>query len=562
MFRLNEEHRQQSLFSFVDRLPESVRKRLLASEEALFYEQVFCRINERQFAHLYAASEASRPNAPVNVMVGALLLMQLKDWTFEELFDELSFNLATRYALGMADFEVPVMCPATLFNFQRKVRSWDEAHGTNTWEGLLEELTAHFVEALGVSAWVQRADSTLVGSNIRRYGRVDLLVTVLRRMHEELSEEDRERWKERFAPWLKEEFCRGIRPSKVEETLADLGEHYHWMVDTLEAGYGDTESYGLVERVFREHFHRWEDVTAVRDEPASDTLQSPDDPEATYRKKGDQISRGYVLHVSETAVPEQPVQLITDVSVEPNTTDDAKLLGERLPGLADRYPELEEYHTDAAYGSPANDAVMEERGILHVQTAVKGAKAKNPSMHVEEVGPSSYQVTCGAGRTEEALLEGKSFRATFPGALCDRCPLRKKCPARRLNSGDRSYRFTHADYLRWKRHRALESLPPERQKLRPNVEATIREFKHPMRRGKLRVKGLQAARRVLYLKAVMINFRRLRKYMRTHGERPDSGPFFGPNLPCSGQLRLLAFIFAAICCFIRRNPGITVKVLR
>ena len=46
------------------------------------------------------------------------------------------------------------------------------------------------------------------------------------------------------------------------------------------------------------------------------TLQSPDDREATYRKKGNEAARGYVANISETCHPENEVQLITSVSVE------------------------------------------------------------------------------------------------------------------------------------------------------------------------------------------------------------------------------------------------------
>jgi len=73
MFRKNEEHRQQSFFSGHYLLPDSMQHRLLTSWAETFYQELFCRIDEEIFAPLYS-EEASRPNVPVNVLVGAEIL--------------------------------------------------------------------------------------------------------------------------------------------------------------------------------------------------------------------------------------------------------------------------------------------------------------------------------------------------------------------------------------------------------------------------------------------------------------------------------------------------------
>ncbi len=65
-------------------------------------------------------------------------------------------------------------------------------------------------------------------------------------------------------------------------------------------------------------------------------LLSPDDPEATYRRKGARPFRGYVTNLTETSEPANPFQLIVEVQTAPNTTEDADLLIEALPGLKAR----------------------------------------------------------------------------------------------------------------------------------------------------------------------------------------------------------------------------------
>lgn len=506
------------MFTFIDSLPPASRKLLLASEEAAFYEHVFCKIDERLFAGLYSSTNRSRPNAPVNVMVGALLLMQLKNWTYQELFANIGLNLATRYALGLRDFADQPMCPATLFNFQRKVREDAAETGAHKFEEVFDRLTAFYLERTGIDTSVQRGDSTMVGSNIRAYGRIELLVEVIRRMYRVLSEEDQNLYQERFNPYTQGEtgeFCYRLRPSDVQGTLADLGEFYMWMVDTLEAEYGHAEIYRIVCRVFAEHFALYDKITVVREreELSSSNLQSPDDAEATYREKGKKKSRGYSVHVSETCHPENKANLVTDVAVVTNNTDDGKILEGRLEKMQEKTPELKEYHTDAAYGNEENDRWMDEAGITHIQTAIRGRLAEMP-MDVEAVGEDVYAVTCSAGHTERSTPAGQGFKVIFSHTVCASCPLQARCPARRRTDGSRSYHFNREVYLRQRRHRALEHLPEERKKLRPNVEATVREFKHPMRNEKVRVRGLVAVSQTMFAKALMINFKRFRRYLR------------------------------------------------
>jgi hypothetical protein len=48
------------------------------------------------------------------------------------------------------------------------------------------------------------------------------------------------------------------------------------------------------------------------------------------------------------------LNLLTDVAVCSNNTDDSKILNVRLEQRKDKTPELEELHNDRAYGSEDN----------------------------------------------------------------------------------------------------------------------------------------------------------------------------------------------------------------
>jgi len=60
---------------------------LRGSWAAAFAEHVFSRINEDRFAVLYSQDTASRPNTPVNVVIGAMVLKQAYGLTDEEVVE-------------------------------------------------------------------------------------------------------------------------------------------------------------------------------------------------------------------------------------------------------------------------------------------------------------------------------------------------------------------------------------------------------------------------------------------------------------------------------------------
>jgi hypothetical protein len=80
MFRRNDQHLQRPLISDLDGLPPKLKARLEASWAGTFYREVFVRIDEKPFAVLYS-DEASRPNTPINVLVGLETLKAGSGWS-------------------------------------------------------------------------------------------------------------------------------------------------------------------------------------------------------------------------------------------------------------------------------------------------------------------------------------------------------------------------------------------------------------------------------------------------------------------------------------------------
>jgi hypothetical protein len=91
MFKKNHRHLQIPLTSHVDELPEKLRKRLENSWAGVFYREFFSRLKETPFEVLYADCP-SRPNVPVNVMIGLEYLKAGNGWTDEEMYDSFRYR--------------------------------------------------------------------------------------------------------------------------------------------------------------------------------------------------------------------------------------------------------------------------------------------------------------------------------------------------------------------------------------------------------------------------------------------------------------------------------------
>jgi hypothetical protein len=527
VFRPNQTHRQQDFFGLEAQLPPELWNRLRESQEYAFYQRVFCRIPEELFADLYSESPATRPNTPINVLVGALILQYLRDWTFEELLDQVYFDMKARTALGLWSLDRMPFCRATLFNFQKRLRDDMVATGRDKFQAVFDGLTEEDLKEFGLSVAIQRCDSTQIGSNIREYTRIELLVEVVLRMWRVLGDAHKAEHAERFAPYVAAktsgQFLHRLRKSEIEVALERLAHLYAWMDEALEADYGSTEIHGIVRRVFAEQFTRVEEKIAVRpaEQIASDSLQSPDDPDATFHKKNLVEYQGFVLHATETADPENDFQLIVDVAVAPNNQADGDILHDRLLEMHRKTPDLRELHTDAAYGSEDNDRLEAELGIEAVQTAIRGRTPRAP-MHIDQDG-AGIHVRCAAGNQVQGQpTSPQHFKAEFPAAHCGGCPFAGQCLTQLRASGGRTFYFTDADVLRQARHQRLATLPPERRTLRANIEATMKQFKAPCRNGKLRTRGLPPVSRYAFLRAIAINFGRIFRHLRRISPRPGT----------------------------------------
>lgn len=556
MFRKNDDHQQIPMFSTLDDLPDKQRQRLENSWAVTFYEDFFCRIDEDIFAILYS-DQASRPNIPVNVQVSAEALKAGFGWSDAELEEQLAFNIQVRYALGYRDLTVGHFELRTQYNFRRRLAEHMQATGENLLEEAFEQVTDEQIAALELKTGKLRMDSTQIASNIRQMSRLHLMVEVLQRVWRMLDEEDQARFATEFERYVKGtsgQYTYHIKSDEGPGHLTAIGHLLRRLVSELAAEYEDEGAYHVLARVYGEHFVEVETGLRAKagDELSAQSLQSPDDWEATYRTKRGQGYQGYVTNVTETCDPDNDLQLIVKVQTESNTTDDAAMLDEVVPELVER-TDVDEMYTDGGYNSSDVDETLNAAHIEQFQTAIRGKKADDDRVGVSDFvftrdkKGTPQSVRCPAGQDAKVVPARKAgrFTARFAADQCSGCPLLKRCPTKRLKRKP-AYRILRFDqqqvHVAHRRDNQRQAKASGRN-LRSAVEATVRSVKHPFRQGKLPVRGKPRISMMLIASAAMTNVRRIWRYQLEKNT--------AEHMPMGTEKAPLHSVFLCFCAFSR-----------
>jgi len=543
MFKEHDHHHQPILICSVNELPEEKRDYLYSSWAWVFYQEFFCRLDEKPFAVLYS-NIPSRPNVPVNVLVGLEYLKAGNGWTDQEMYEAFLYNMQVRFALGYDEFVKGDFDLRTLYYFRERLSRYMQETGINLLEKAFEKVTDQQIAAYQLKTGKQRMDSTQIASNIRTMGRLQLLVEVMQRVHRMLTKKDQVHYVEAFAPYIQGhagQYVYHLKGQDTSEHFQKIGELMQYLLVELESNYAKEPVYQMLMRVFGEHFRVEEKALKIKEgkELSANSLQSPDDLEATYRQKNNKSFRGYVANLTETCDPENPLQLVTKVQVASNHTDDAEMLVEALPNLKER-TDLDTLYTDGGYGSPDADKTLQTNQVEQIQTAIRGRIPNNEKLNLsdfeikqtEKLVPT--RITCPQGQSTavHTSSQNKAYVAHFEDNICQACPLLPKCPVQR---GKRDLRF----HLRFdqkqinmseRRQRSLIH-QEEGRNLRAAVEATVRQVKHPFPASKLPVRGKFRISCMVIGSAMVTNVRRIQRYLEAKmkqecAQEQDSGSLF------------------------------------
>lgn len=419
-------------------LTDRERRFLERSWAAAFLEHYFKQINEERFAVLYSGNPASRPNTPVNVAVGLLIIKEMRGLTDEECLEALLFDVSVQYALNTTSFEEQPASDRTLSRFRERC----ERHYIETGVDLMKEevkaLAAHQAELQDIPPALKRMDSLMVDSSCKKMSRLELLHTVVKNMVGEFFKAGAEeqldgRLKQYCKEGDKNDVCYRLEKGQVDGKLEEILQDAVRARDAYEQIFADhlneNREYQLLVRMLSEQADEGGGKAALKpgSEISAGSLQNPSDGDATFRSKAGKTHKGYVGNIVEACGDNGNV--ITDFDLQPNIYSDEQFAEDVIKGLG-KDSGTDILATDGAYATAETIKQAEENGIELVSGKLAGPQTNPIIAEFEIDDKTGCIVECPAGHMPiSSKYDGETGVATahFDLSACGNCPYRDQC---------------------------------------------------------------------------------------------------------------------------------------
>lgn len=585
MFKENNEHQQQKLFSPVKDLQPCVKKKLENHWSTHFYEHFFTQLDETKFERLYHGGY-SRPNKPVNELVSLEIIKHLLGLSDEQLEDAYLFDFCVRNALGKETLGDNI-CTKTLTNFRNRLLEHEEETGEDLLHEVFEDHRDHFQEEFDIDGSTQRMDSTFIEANIKHLSRIDLIAKVLHNFVDDFPDEIVHKLPagiDEFASTENLELSYELEPDEVDSTMETLIEHTAWLVERFkdDSKYAELESFDHLQQVLNEQCYRiaeleesepvevkskeespgdespgWEPIRSFsasgkeehqeqrdedtvstdEDEPTQDrvglkepdevgsgSMQNPHDVEATYRRKKGTSSCGYKANVAETCGGDNPFRLITTVRVDTNNTDDGDMLAKDLPTLPTETG-LTDLLVDGGYTHKEVEECCRDQGITQHFTGLTGTRPPDEKLSLADAEWDGHRmVACPAGHEPfEQRYKEESGRISgrMSSDFCEGCPHKEACF---VQEQQRFYSYGFYErklVLAHRRKRIDDPAEEEFLNLRAGAESLVNEVYH-QDGEKTRFTGTTKVKNASIAKAIGTNLKRASRFVESEAKREKS----------------------------------------
>lgn len=517
---------QLNIFDPWDFLTPKRRKILDNGWPGLFREHVLPCLPIGQIARHFDEA-MGRPTKELYSAIGALILQQQFDLTDTEAVQQYAFNLQWHYALNITEESdsAKYLSPRTLWNNRNIVAE------NNLEDAIFSAATQQLATVFNVNPDQQRIDSVHIKSNMRRLGRIGIFsesihkfLVNLKRQHPTYFAEVDEQIVETYLAEKALSCFSRVKPSESRKTLTGVSRDLFDLVHQFQnqAEVAAMYSFKMLQRVLGEQCNLTED----KDHPvelkqpkkiASDSLQNPSDPDATYSgHKGQgyqvQIMETYSPHEEDTEQEQKSLNLITHVEVEQAHQSDAHALIPAVESAETLNLKPNEVLADTLYNSDDNQQQAEEHNVEIVAPTMSAGNKDRLHLSDFEIASDGQVLRCPQGHAPVTKKKKKRFSVGFACEHCDNCPEKDRCPVKK---GKKSYylRVTKKDVRIAKRRQYEKSDEfQDRYRWRAGVEATMSEYDRRTGVKHLRVRGLKAVRYAAKLKALGINIFRAAAY--------------------------------------------------
>lgn len=545
MFKINPAEKQFNLIEPYYHFPKYVRDALHNSWAEYFFCSIFNKIDEERFAVLFS-EKYSRPNAPVNLTVGLLMLKELNGWTDEETIAALYFDYRVQYALGIGDFDKERICINTLGNFRSRLYQHIEEHGRDLLEEEVSRLTDVLITLSGMDTKLARQDSMMISANCKRMGRLELIYTINANMVFLLRDAAPEIIPESCAHYLqnkdKADQIYRLKKEEVPGRTIQLLKESVELSNCVPGEFKESQPFKNLARLIEE---QTDGSHSPKDDQdlSGGIMQNPSEQDATFRRKGNKSSVGYTLNIVEARDNEKAMSMIVHTERRPNIISDIEL------GLNTLDADLKGVETLVSDGAFYSQEVAEkalEKGIEVSFSALNGRGAPEGKLGADQfaIDPDTGLIMACPGGFAPASAsrnqEKKLCHAKFNKEDCAFCPLKDSCivkEQKRFNAVTITDKKLIADRYRnllgTVRHQALADF-------RAGVEGVPSVLRRVYGVDDVPVRGLVRTRIWDHFKVMAYNFKSYYRYCKRMGATPLSfldilrSP--GRRFICSGAL--------------------------
>lgn len=508
-----------SLFSLTDR----EKKAFENSWAKIFADEIFPAIDEERFSVLYS-DKSSRPNTPVNIIVGALIIKELFDYSDDEIVENLMLDLHLQYALHTTSFAEQPLSDKSLSRFRNRCYAYETAHSVDLFHDCVKDLSAKIAKLMSLSGRSKRMDSMMIESNIRFLSRMELIYTCISKLVLYLKKNDPDKVIESLKHYADPNDYNRIfyhqRNDDMAQIIKTLLADSDSLLNICNSDYGEVTEYPLFVRCLsdqtvvegnKRRLRTKEDGTMN-----SSALQNPSDSDATYRNKAGKLHRGYAANLEETVGKNGSVK--TDYQYDKNIHTDSQFLQESLNSMKKSAEEVV-LVMDGGYDGQDNIALAREKNVKLVMTALIGREAPDVLADFVFNEDGTKLLKCAAGHTPKSQSYTKTTKqcsVSFDRNHCVGCPYQSQCGpkiykkvAKFITSKNASNRAKSQRYMQSEEFSNYA-------KLRNGVETVPSNLRKNYHLNKL-PRGRQRGKFFFGGKIAALNFRKLFNYRKGLG---------------------------------------------
>ena len=426
---------QYSLTDITNSLTSREKKALENSWAKIFAEEIFPSIDEERFRVLYSDRTQCRSNTPVNICVDALIIKELFQISDDEIVENLMLDPRYQYALHTTSYEEQPLSDKTLSRFRKRCYDYESVYGIDLLHDCVTDLSGKIAKMMNINPRIKRMDSLMIEANIKNLSRAELLYACVAKLvvyiHKNHRDELLNGMEHYYNP---NDFNRTFYYSdstNTDEQIQSILSDADKLLASCSPDFDDTTEYQLLLRCLSEQTVINDSVRRLRNKEdggfSSSMLQSPTDPDATYREKAGKKYRGYAANLEETV--SKNGSLITDYQFEQNTYSDSRFLQDNLR-KTEHQKEASILVTDRAYYGVDNTKLAASKNISLITTDLTGKDVPDIYADFELNKERTRIIKCPMGHSPISCCRSSSnghIHASFSKEICMNCPHKTEC---------------------------------------------------------------------------------------------------------------------------------------